>query len=61
MEKSCWWYEGGRCYAEPCRRDSSGRSLKTCAGKCTNYKGKRAVLEKFIPSKYLIIASEYSK
>lgn len=61
--RSCWWQEGGRCYAEPCERipnpDGVGSiSTKIANEVCENHQGKRTVLSQFFPTEKLIIASE---
>lgn len=58
--RSCWWQEGGRCYAEPCVRmeDNSGRSIKMADSVCEQHTNKRSVLSQFLPSEMLTISSE---
>lgn len=56
--KSCWWQEGGRCYADPCVRLPDGRSARMAIGKCPNYWNKRKALETAIPRDMLVITSE---
>jgi len=61
MEKSCWWIEGGLCYLEHNRRNTTdGRSCVKCNGVCKGYISKREFLSQFIPSDKLIIMSEES-
>lgn len=57
-DKSCWWIEGGKCYAEPCTRKADGTSTKLCGGTCEKYENKRTVLTKFFPTEKLVIMSE---
>ena len=59
--KSCWWYEGGRCYIEPCQREKNERSIKQCLKICKKFKSKRKMLSSVIPSDKLIIVSEGRK
>jgi hypothetical protein len=56
--KSCWWYEGGRCYVGKCKRTPDGRSIKTADKKCKRYRNKRKALSSIIPNDKLIITSE---
>jgi len=56
--KKCWWYEGGRCYKEPCKRDETGRSKKEAIVVCSDFQSKRHMLTTYIPSDKLIILSE---
>jgi hypothetical protein len=58
MDKSCWWIEGGRCYADPVERTEDGRSIKMCNDKCDKYQNKRSMLSSVIPNDKLIILSE---
>lgn len=58
--RGCWWQEGGRCYVDDAApREKDGRSTLLATTRCARFLGKRAVLEKVIPSDKLIIASEH--
>lgn len=56
--RSCWWQEGGMCYAEPCEREASGRSKKEANGVCGQHESKRSVFANLFPPGMLTIASE---
>lgn len=61
--RSCWWQEGGRCYAEPCERVPhpqgwGSMSTKIADEVCEKHSNKRAVLARVIPNDMLIIGSE---
>lgn len=54
----CWWQEGGRCYVGSPPRDKDGRSEVLAVSRCDKFWGKRAALERVIPSDKLVILSE---
>jgi len=56
--RSCWWQEGGRCYAAPLERLPNGHSTKMAEGRCGKYRNKREALETVIPADKLVILSE---
>jgi len=58
MDKSCWWIEGGRCYADPNDRGTGKPSEKECQGRCDNYKSKRSVWMQVFSDDDLILVSE---
>ena len=67
MEKSCWWIEGGQCYAgtdgkgnnvdtKPIPNSVGRRSKVLCEGHCKHYKSKRSVLGIFDTDKLIIVS-----
>lgn len=56
--RSCWWYEGGRCYQKPFERLPDGRSTKIAETPCEGWESKRARYEMVFPSEMLVLVSE---
>lgn len=63
--KSCWWQEGGRCYAEPHGWEPDGngwkRSDRMAETKCEQWNSKRAVLGAVFGDYLTIVSEENAK